>query len=208
MSLVFRHASIESVRIRGIEISLMHRNHSIVLRPLLTALLLAAAVYCQAVDPSERLAQARSFVDAANSCDTKNTKCRITAYTKAIETAPTFAEAYNGRGLVYRAAGDLDHALADFNKVIEIDPRSAQGFYYRAIIFAAKNDLPSAIEDFSKAIELLPESWASYVGRGNAHLRSRHYQSAVADFEKAMQIEPKAADAWYGRGMIYYLRNE
>jgi rhodanese-related sulfurtransferase len=144
---------------------------------------------CQSTDG--KAAAAKAFIEQANNCDVKNTKCRLAAYNKAIEAAPDLAEAYNGRALVYRENGDLDRAMSDLNKVIDLDPRAAQAYYYRAIIFTARNDLPNALDSFSKTIELLPESWAAYVGRGNAHLRSRHYQNAISDFERAMQIEPR-----------------
>ena len=151
MSLVFGYTSIEFERFVTFSRNLtsqMHRPSSLFLNSVATVLLLAATAVCQASESSEKLNQAKSYIEAANSCDAKNPKCRITAYTKAIESAPTLVEAYNGRGLVYRATGELDHALADFNKVIELDPRSAQGYYYRAIISAAKNDLPNAIDDW------------------------------------------------------------
>jgi tetratricopeptide (TPR) repeat protein len=108
--------------------------------------------------PDARKAIAAGFIEQANSCDPKNTKCRLTAFAKAVEAAPDLPEGYYGRALVYKNSGDLDRAASDLDRVIELDPRSAGAYFNRAGIRASKNELALAIEDYNKVIELLPES--------------------------------------------------
>jgi hypothetical protein len=39
------------------------------------------------------------------------------------ETRSALAMAYNNRGVAYRAKGEGDRAIADFNKAIELNPK-------------------------------------------------------------------------------------
>ena len=40
----------------------------------------------------------------------------IQQYNKAIKELPTFAQAYNYRGIAYGNTGEIDRAIEDFNK--------------------------------------------------------------------------------------------
>ena len=102
---------------------------------------MALGCFCQSpgVSPTpeaggDRRRAAAIYIEKANTCDIKNLKCRIAAYTKAIEIAPDFAEAYSGRAITYRTAGDAAHAMEDFSKVIEIDPQAAQAYLGRGAL--------------------------------------------------------------------------
>ena len=63
--------------------------------------------------------QRNSFVNRRIKLATQpQDRCRIS---KHID--PKYADAYNNRGLAYRAKGDYDHAIADYNEAIRLDPR-------------------------------------------------------------------------------------
>ena len=44
----------------------------------------------------------------------------IQRYNKAIKELPTFAQAYNYRGVAYGNIGEIDRAIEDFNKAIRL----------------------------------------------------------------------------------------
>jgi tetratricopeptide (TPR) repeat protein len=48
----------------------------------------------------------------------------IGAYTEAIQRNPKFALAYIGRGDVYLAKNDYDHALADYDQAARLEPKN------------------------------------------------------------------------------------
>jgi tetratricopeptide (TPR) repeat protein len=48
----------------------------------------------------------------------------IAAYTEAIQRNPKFSLAYIGRGDVYLAKNDYDHALADFDQAARLEPKN------------------------------------------------------------------------------------
>src|SRR5215831_2601604 len=56
----------------------------------------------------------------------------ILACSQLIGSEPEVAWAYINRGLAYKAKGEYDRAIADYNKAIELDPSSHLGFQNRA----------------------------------------------------------------------------
>ena len=46
----------------------------------------------------------------------------IADYSQAIRLRPTYAVAYNNRGVAYMASGYPDQALCDFNRAIQLQP--------------------------------------------------------------------------------------
>jgi len=108
---------------------------------------------------------------------------------------PSKAYAYNDRGLVYQAKGDLDRAIADFTEAIRLDPKSARAFNNRGIAYQAKGDGDRAIADFTEAIRLDPKNFLAYLVRGLAHLYSGSLPQARADLSQASELNPKFVHA-------------
>ena len=101
---------------------------------------LTASGFSQTAGPTpeqftEKNSAAKQFIEQANRCETANARCRIAAFTKAIETAPTFAEGYYGRAITYRAAGDNAKAKTAFEtlkKTADAEAGPGSGFAQRA----------------------------------------------------------------------------
>src|SRR6185369_1684127 len=64
------------------------------------------------------------------------------------------APAFSRRAEAYRAQGDLDAAIADFNRAIKVDPKKIDNFLGRGQAYLEKHDTALAIRDFSQAISL------------------------------------------------------
>jgi tetratricopeptide (TPR) repeat protein len=108
----------------------------------------------------------------------------------ATNTEPTSVADYIKRGNSWRAKGDLDRAIADFDAALSIDPRSAVGLANRASARVAKAEFEQAIDDANKAIEIDPKFAPAFVIRGNAR-RSAQPEAAIADYLQAIEIDPK-----------------
>jgi tetratricopeptide (TPR) repeat protein len=67
------------------------------------------------------------------------------------------ARAYNNRGVAYKAKGDLNRAIADYNQAIALDPKYAVAYYNRGVMYNDKGDLDRAIADYNRAIALDPK---------------------------------------------------
>jgi tetratricopeptide (TPR) repeat protein len=78
----------------------------------------------------------------------------VADFTKAIELATDWAEAYFNRGHVYSMMREYDKAEADFTKVIELDPNNGAAYSERAVMYYVKKMYAESKADVVKAKEL------------------------------------------------------
>ena len=90
----------------------------------------------------------------------------IEHYNKAIERRPTFAQAYNYRGIAYGNIGEIDHAIEDFNTAIRRKENYAEAYSNRGSAYRIKGEYERAIKDCNTAIRLNPQ-----FSRGIQHSR-------------------------------------
>jgi tetratricopeptide (TPR) repeat protein len=122
---------------------------------------------------------------------------------KAITLNPNYAEAYNSRGLTYRALKNYQRAIADYDKAVALNPTLALAYTNRGILYHALKDYPKAIADFDKAIEINANHTYAYNSRGNTYAELKEPAKAIADYTKAIEINPEYANAYYNRGNTY-----
>jgi tetratricopeptide (TPR) repeat protein len=75
-------------------------------------------------------------------------------YNQAIKLSPSYAFAYNDRGLARERKGDLVGAMADYNQAITINPKYAAAYRNRGEIKRKKGDVNGAVSDFNHAVKL------------------------------------------------------
>jgi lipoprotein NlpI len=68
-------------------------------------------------------------------------------YDHALQIDPNDEHAYNNRGLVLQARGDLEGAVADFSQAIQIDPTFSQAQRNRAWAEWHSGDVWGAVTD-------------------------------------------------------------
>jgi tetratricopeptide (TPR) repeat protein/tRNA A-37 threonylcarbamoyl transferase component Bud32 len=127
----------------------------------------------------------------------------IAAYTRAIELAPNFLEAYSGRGSVLSSQGNPDAAIADFSKVIEIDPGRWQCFLLRASAYVDQGNKDAALADLNQAIRINARIPFAYNRRGNLFQEKGVLDAALADYNRAILIDPKRAKFYSNRGNVF-----
>lgn len=119
----------------------------------------------------------------------------------ATNNEPKSAADFIKRGNSWRAKGDLDRAIADFDAALSVDPRSAAALANRASARVTKAEFELAIADANRAIELNPKLAAAFVIRGNAR-RGAQPEAAIADYLQAIEIDPKLALAYNQLGWV------
>ena len=115
--------------------------------------------------------------------------------------AQTSAIDYFNRGLVEKANGDFDSAIAEFTRAIELDPTYAAAYSNRCNAKQAKGDLDGAIADCNRAIELDPKDALAHKNRGVAKKAKGDLEGAIADYNRAIELDPKYSAAYFHRGI-------
>lgn len=135
---------------------------------------------------------------------TENYKDPLTFWNNIIKKNPKVGIAYNNRGNLYYAQGNLDQALLDYNKAIEINPNHGDAYYSRGKAYQDKGNLNQALLDYNKTIELKSDHVIAYDNRGSVYIEKGMFDQALADLNKAIEIKPDDAEAYNNRGIVYY----
>jgi cytochrome c-type biogenesis protein CcmH/NrfG len=123
------------------------------------------------LDAAEQLAAARQVTDQ----DPKNVRAWITlgnlyfdthqpqksidAYARALELQPDNPDVLTDQGVMLRAVGAFDKAVANFQKANRIDPKHLQSLYNMGVVYAFDlKDVPKAEEAWNRVIQLAPQS--------------------------------------------------
>ena len=104
---------------------------------------------------------------------------------------PTYAYAFNNRGIAYAKKGDTNRAIADYSESIRLDPKNANAFLNRGYVYAQRGDNDRAIADYSEAIRLKPDFARAFCNRGFAKLK---INDATGNQDKAKARELGASD--------------
>jgi lipoprotein NlpI len=114
----------------------------------------------------------------------------IADYTAAITgDSARHARVYASRGNSWRAKGELDKALADFNQAIALDPQDSYALTSRAFIWMQKGDDAKAAADLDALANRDPSD-PDLFGRGLAFFRGGRFAAAEKDFAAAVKKSP------------------
>jgi len=64
---------------------------------------------------------------------------------------PTYALAFNNRGMIYGRLGEHRQAVDDFTRAVRIAPDYAKGYYNRAIAYYSLGEYEKALQDVIKS---------------------------------------------------------
>lgn len=117
----------------------------------------------------------------------KTEKAR-SAYDKAIQLQPDYAEVYNNRGNVKNRLGHPDDALADYDTAIRLSPHFAEAYYNRAVQKVLCEEFDAAIVDFTEAIRLNSDYTEAYAHRGVTKAELGNIDEARLDLQTALVL--------------------
>ena len=72
---------------------------------------------------------------------------------QAIKLNPAYTQALFARGMAYRAKGEPDRAVPDFDAVIKLTPRDAAAFFNRGLAYKDLRDYDRAMQDLRPALQ-------------------------------------------------------
>jgi tetratricopeptide (TPR) repeat protein len=178
------------------------------LRPLLaamTATLCIAVTACTNSLLVQRESQARTWcADTANAPDLRISGC-TTVIQSGRETHRNLAIAFNNRGVAYKAKGEMDRAIQDYDEAIRLEPDVNSFFLNRGNAYQVKGDYRRAIEDYDQAIYLKPD----YADAFNARCWTRTIanttlEAVLFDCDESLRLRPDGAAALDSRGFVYF----
>ena len=112
----------------------------------------------------------------------KDYKNAISAYSRALQINPNFAEAYNNRGNAYVQLKNYQQAMQDLQNAVRLNNVDARNYN-------------AAITEYTQAINLNPNLFSAYFNRSLAYCYTNRFQEALPDVQRAMQLNPADVDA-------------
>jgi tetratricopeptide (TPR) repeat protein len=123
------------------------------------------------------------------------------------EPARSRAAAHFNRGYEWRAKGEHDRAIADYNEAIGLDPNYASAYSGRGAAFHDKGDLDRALADLTAAIRIEPTP-AIYTSRGDVWHAKGDVDRAIIDYGEAIRLDAMSVSAFYRRGLAWRDKDE
>ncbi len=141
--------------------------------------------------------------DASISPDLKIGGCTSLIQSGSL-TQDNLAIVFESRGIAYRAKGDNNRAIQDYDQAIRLNPNFANAFVNRGIVYESKQQYDRAIQDFDQAIRLNPNYANAFSSRcwGRA-IWGQQLQAALADCNESLRLRPADSDTLRSRGFVY-----
>ncbi len=116
------------------------------------------------------------------------------------------AEAYNGMGKAYFAAGNYEKALAAFKNAVKKNAALPEALYYRGYTLYKTNELSDAISDMSKAVSMENTHYQWHFNLGKAYQDKKDFQNAAICYNNCIKLDTtgKMPEAFYLRGYSNY----
>jgi len=123
-----------------------------------------------------------------------------------INNDPYRASAYNNRGLLWKAMGEYERAIADFAVAIKLQPKRSKYYANRGEAYRWQGQLERALQDQNRSIEMFGDEPGIALARqirGDTLRYMGEYERAIADYNASISVEPDFAPAYVGRGLTY-----
>jgi tetratricopeptide (TPR) repeat protein len=119
----------------------------------------------------------------------------------ALALDPNNAMAYLGRGMIDRAAGKSQEALADLDRSISFNPKDSTAFTERGQAHMALKQLDKALVDFDQALVLNQANDLARAARGITLMMKGNNAEGLVDIKNALDRNPNNQLAQLGQGL-------
>lgn len=144
--------------------------------------------------------------DYAHSKDYKNAE---KYYLKTIKEDPSFVEAYDNLGRIYRVTGKLDKAEEYYKKSSELYPDGIMAHQNLAVVYGLQKRHEETIVEYEEILRISKDNPEGYFGLANTYMVLSKFDKALENAKKALEIY-KATDShhindgYYLVGLISY----
>ncbi len=141
-----------------------------------------------------------SAIDAALRCHRAGDYRQAAEYyARALDVAPS-PEIHSNLGVVKRALGDMEGAIASYRRAIAMDASCFEAHNNLGNLLWKQGHLEDALECFQQAASLKPSMATTRCTLGLVRLERGDSAGAIAEFEATLRIAPKFAEAHDGLG--------
>ena len=125
----------------------------------------------------------------------------IKDFSDALILNPSYAGAYNARGMANRKMKDFQSALQDYNSALKLHHNLAAAYNNRGVIFMEIRQFEAALKDFDKALNIEPQNSYGYSNRAVAYNYMRDFNKSISESTRAVEINPHLPEAYVVRGI-------
>lgn len=131
-------------------------------------------------------------------------------FTHAAKADPSYAQAYNGLGLVYGALGQDAKAEENFKKSLALEPNNSQTHNNYGSFLCSRNRVEASIGEFLEAVKnpLYTTPGVAYLNAGKCALRMQDVNNAETYLQKALQLQPRLYQAAYYLARVHFERGQ
>ena len=160
------------------------------------------------VSSRPRTSQEEALFQSANaSARGKRYDNAIRDFGALLETNPTDAGAWMGRGHAYYRIGQLARAKDDLTRALELSPGDLNAHMNRAMVHKSLGEFGRALADIDEALKIRPSS-PIWMERSLVHLEQREYAAAIEDSNQVLKQSPGHAWAMNNRGYARMMLRE
>ena len=125
----------------------------------------------------------------------------MSAYRKALDVNPDYAEAYYNMGNVFQDQCQFDQAIVSYEKALSLKPDYINAHNNMGTIFKEQGKHDEAISAYNKVLALKPDYAEAYYNIGIALREKGKLDEAVAAFDKALSLKPDYMEAYNNNGI-------
>jgi protein O-mannosyl-transferase len=123
----------------------------------------------------------------------------ISLWGVVIDRYPTYAEAYNNRGISLASRWMSEEGLKDLDVSVRLDASDPVSRFNRGLILQSLDRDAEAVKEYSTLLALSPSDVEGWIRRGLCYARLNRHEDAIRDFDQALLLSPKSARAREGR---------
>lgn len=128
----------------------------------------------------------------------------------AVQADPTYAPAYNVRGLIRMALREDEQAEADFKRSIKIDKSYSDAYnnfgWFLCQRGRTKESIPQFLEALNNPLYATPE--VAYANAGVCALKAGDLVTAESYLQRALILRPGLPEAMYGLADVSFTRTD
>ncbi len=128
----------------------------------------------------------------------------IKFYDEAIDKTPTFADAYNNRGIVKSAQQNLEGSIIDFEKAVSLDNDFVLAKYNLGEAYSNTQELDKSLTLLKQIESEYKDSSFYYVTLSNILIKKNNFDEAKNNLENAIRLDKNNDKALTNLGFILY----